>query len=457
MAKRKTHRIGEIQRRRCEPEGQGDKEPRAAIAPHRQPQKFRQRRVAPLGVLDHKQHRIVRGHGRANLQKALEQTRPTPLGVRLHRRIARLRDGQMHQLRQQRHCRAGGKAKTAQPMVQLVELVVRGVILRQQRPEGKLFDKRKKRRVLVMRRAFQLDHRCPLGAQPIADLLHQPGLAAARLAAQIHHLARAVPRLFPVAEDRGKFVHPVYQRLLRGVRRGNCVGIVRTAQHPMHPDRHRKSLQMQQAKVAEFEPAGGQTPGGVRHQDLVRLGQVLQAGRDIRRLADDGPAFQRLMRPQFADHHLPGVDADADVQRHRMGLLQIAAELARGHDHFQPGMHRPLRIILMRLRVAKADQQTVAHLLGHRAAIAPDRPGAGLEVALQHLAQILGIKPGGDLGEAHQITEHDRQLSPFGHHRHAPDGPGRCPRCRFRNGVQDPFAVAQRHTQPGQITLGQVG
>ena len=45
---------------------------------------------------------------------------------------------------------------------------------------------------------------------------------------------------------------------------------------------------------------------------------------------------------------------------------------------------------------------------------AADAIGAGFLVSAQHLAQVLGVQPLGELGRAHEVAEHHCELPPFG-------------------------------------------
>jgi hypothetical protein len=83
-------------------------------------------------------------------------------------------------------------------------------------------------------------------------------------------------------------------------------------------------------------------------------------------------------------------------------------------DHRQPGAHRPLGIVLMRLRIAEIDQDAVAHVLGDKAGEAADRVGDGAVVVADQLAQILGVMTGRQRRRADQIAEHHGQLPAFG-------------------------------------------
>jgi hypothetical protein len=61
-------------------------------------------------------------------------------------------------------------------------------------------------------------------------------------------------------------------------------------------------------------------------------------------------------------------------------LLQARIQEPNGLDNAQPGLHRALRIVLMRLRIAKIHQQAIAEVLGNMALEALDDLRAGLLV-----------------------------------------------------------------------------
>jgi hypothetical protein len=63
---------------------------------------------------------------------------------------------------------------------------------------------------------------------------------------------------------------------------------------------------------------------------------------------------------QIADHD----QAAGDTQVHTQWFRR--REPADRVDHGKPGPHRPLRIVLMRLRIAEIDQHPVAHVLGDK-------------------------------------------------------------------------------------------
>jgi hypothetical protein len=83
-------------------------------------------------------------------------------------------------------------------------------------------------------------------------------------------------------------------------------------------------------------------------------------------------------------------------------------------DHRQPGAHRPLGIVFMRLRIAEIDQHAIAHIFGDKAVEAADRLGDCAVIGADQLPQILRVETRRECRRADEIAEHHRQLAPLG-------------------------------------------
>ena len=134
----------------------------------------------------------------------------------------------------------------------------------------------------------------------------------------------------------------------------------------------------------------------------------LQARREVRRLADDAALLRLARSDQVADHDQPGRDADTGLQR--------SAGLQRCHrrDQLQPRPHRPLGVVLMRLRIAEIHQHAVAHVLRHEPAEALHGLGDAFLIGRNDLAQVLRVHAGGERRRADQVREHHRDLAALG-------------------------------------------
>ena len=84
------------------------------------------------------------------------------------------------------------------------------------------------------------------------------------------------------------------------------------------------------------------------------------------------------------------MDAQAHGQLHPLLLRQAGIELSHGLHDPQPGPHRPLGVIFVRLGIAKVDQQAIAEILRDMPLKAGDHLGAGLLIGPHHLAQSSG-------------------------------------------------------------------
>ena len=142
--------------------------------------------------------------------------------------------------------------------------------------------------------------------------------------------------------------------------------------------------------------------------DRVRLGDALQARREVRRLADDAALLRLARSDQVADHDQPGGNADAGLQR------SVRLEPGHRRDQLQPRPHRPLGVVLMGLRIAEIDQHAVAHIFRHEPAEAAHGLGDAFLIGRNDLAQVLRVHAGGERRRADQVGEHHRDLAALG-------------------------------------------
>ena len=76
-------------------------------------------------------------------------------------------------------------------------------------------------------------------------------------------------------------------------------------------------------------------------------------------------SLRRALADQLADHDQAGRDADPRRERHaRAAWLEPRHRL----DQLEPGAHRPLGVVLVRLRPAEVGEHAIAHVLGDVAA-----------------------------------------------------------------------------------------
>ena len=114
------------------------------------------------------------------------------------------------------------------------------------------------------------------------------------------------------------------------------------------------------AQVRELEAARRATDAS--HRLITTLAgrrEHLQARREVRRLADHRLLLGRACADQLTDHDQAGRDADSG----RRASHPLASPAPPSLEHRQPGAHRPLGLVLVRLRPAEVGQHAVAHEL----------------------------------------------------------------------------------------------
>src|SRR5215475_5215527 len=171
-----------------------------------------------------------------------------------------------------------------------------------------------------------------------------------------------------------------------------------------------KALKGDRAKIAILEEAARHPPGARFNHYGARLGQRLEAGSKIRRLADDRLLLGRADADEVPDHDEPGGDADAHLQRNASGGLKPLHRLDEG----EPSANSALRIMLVSLGIAEIGQYTVAHASGDEPAIALDQFGATAVVIGDDRSKVLQIEMNRDGSRAHKVAEHHSELSTLG-------------------------------------------
>ena len=146
----------------------------------------------------------------------------------------------------------------------------------------------------------------------------------------------------------------------------NRLSCTLSLQHRVGAGRPGDALEVLRAEIDKLEQIAQQLSRALGDDDAVRRGDPLQPCGKIWRVADD-PALLRLSRTQeIADDHDPGRDAHPHMQRRAGRRLQ----LRRGLDDREPGPHRALGVVLVRLGIAEIGEHAVAHVFGDEASVA---------------------------------------------------------------------------------------
>ena len=259
--------------------------------------------------------------------------------------------------------------------------------------------------------------------------------------------ALAAPDLLPAPQQQAQLLLAPDQRGQRsgGVERLEPARSYAGAEDAIGPHRVGETLDVDHAQVRTLEQVADEAAGALGDDDAAGLGQGLQPGGQVRRLADHRLLASRTAAQEVADHRDAGRDADPDPERSTgHGRAQLAH---RRHD-IEAGADRPLGLVLVGLRPAEVGQHAVAHVLGDETAFLFDRPcDTGVEGADQ-LAQILWVEAGREGGRADQVREQHRELPPLGlarGHERRGRGAGRCGTGpQGGDPSEQPLAVADR-------------
>ena len=272
-----------------------------------------------------------------------------------------------------------------------------------------LCDDRVERAVGVVGGAEMAQREVRLARQLLAKGAQQPRLADARLARDQDHLAVAVLGPAPALQQHGQLVLTSDQR--RHALPMECLEAAIGGAFALDyegGDRLCKALDPRRTEVGQLEQTADQPPGRLADDDAAGRGKRLQPGRKVRRLADHRALLRLTLAHRLADHHEPGRDPDPRRK-------PTAARLKRAHGFYEGEArpHRPLGVVLVRLRPAEIGQHAVAHELGDVALEAQGLAGHGVLVDANGRAHLLRIERRRQRGRADKIDKHHGQLPPF--------------------------------------------
>src|SRR6516225_9221189 len=145
--------------------------------------------------------------------------------------------------------------------------------------------------------------------------------------------------------------------------------------------------------------------------DGVRLRYVLEPVGCVGSVADNRGLLAELTPAHLANHHQPGMNPKAHLERDPLAVLGVERSYRR--DNPERGTHRPLRVVFMGPRIAKVGQQPVAKIFGYAAAEPCDHLAASVLISPNKLAQFLRIEFLGKRRRPDQVAEHHGQLPPL--------------------------------------------
>ena len=173
--------------------------------------------------------------------------------------------------------------------------------------------------------------------------------------------------------------------------------------------RRRQPLQRHLAGGLDDEVAAHQAHRGFADPRAARRRHLLQARREVHRLAL-GRVVHAQVVADLADDDRPGVDPDAHGEVEAALCAQRGRVLPHRLLDGQGRRHRPHRVVLVGDGRSEERHDAVAGELVDGPLEAVDRLQQVLEAAVHHPVQILGIETRGELGEAGAIDEDDRDL-----------------------------------------------
>ena len=272
-----------------------------------------------------------------------------------------------------------------------------------------LADDRIKRAVSVLRGTEVTQAGVRLGGEAFQKRGCKPRFANPRLARKQHHLAFTSLCPGPASKEQFEFFFPSHKRTqAAGVQRLETS--FRRARPQRCPGAHRAgdALEILCPQVLQLEQIAEKLARGLGNDRSIRLGDPLQARREVRRLADYATLL-RLSRPdQVANYDQASGNADTGLQR------SIRLEAGHRRDQLQPRPDRPLGVVLMGLGIAEIDQCAVAHVFRHEAAETAHGLGNASLISRNDLAQVLRVHTGGERRRTDQVTKHDGNVPAFG-------------------------------------------
>ena len=141
-------------------------------------------------------------------------------------------------------------------------------------------------------------------------------------------------------------------------------------------------------------------------EDRPWLGRRLHARGDVRRVAEHLAGR--------VDDDRPGLEADARRQLRRALGGVPGVEVGKRALDGKRRPHGALGVVLLRLRVAEERHQPVAELLQHMAAKIGHRLRRFVEIGVDEVAPVLGVKFRGKARRADEIAEHHGDRAALG-------------------------------------------
>ena len=304
-------------------------------------------------------------------------------------------------------------------------------------------------------------HQCEGLSQTLRQLHHQAGFSNPRFTGDQEQLTLTVFRLGVFVAQQSEFQLSADQRRkMSGLQRFKAGGRCAEPEDSPGMDGRFQAAHTMLAEISKLKRPAEQPPGRSGNQDLVRTGERLQARRQIWCFSHQGKLSSRPITDEIAGDDNAAGDSDADLKPLRSG--QGGQRL----ENSQRSVYRAFRIAFARRRETEIGEDAIAQEPRDVAVKKPDRIRATALELKQDLAQVFWIELRRQRGRAHQITNQDGEMTPFGLDCSGggqaldfvtPPGRRRGQAAIFRDCLQQSFSMAKRDAEPFKILLIEAG
>jgi hypothetical protein len=363
-------------------------------------QQVERRRVRPVKILEGDDGRLRPRSG----QNPSGHRRQLPSPQLLRRQVggAALRQWDVHERRKQRRVFRRVEPDQPQRAFKVGEPLVGGRI--RAKTLTAPFGNRMHRRVLEQLRCAPFDPGVRRFREMCMELLNEPRFSKSRLADDQHKLTFARPSTLPAARKHAQFLLATD----KGRDRASAAPSTAAAGADDTKELDRRGYAFEFARGLLL---GDEQPCDLAlniHGDQHRtwLGRGLNARRDVRRVA-------KHLSGRLHDHR-PRLDADTSGQLSGVLGRIPRVDIRKAALDRQRSSHRPLGVVLLRLRIAEERHQPVAQPLKDMAA----EPGHGacgfIEISVHEVAPVFGVKLRGETGRPDEIAKHHGDRATLG-------------------------------------------
>ena len=255
----------------------------------------------------------------------------------------------------------------------------------------------------MVRRAEIAQAGVRLGSDVLGKCRREPRLADARLAGDQHHPPFAALRLLPAAQQQLEFlVAPDERRLPRaqGLEAAYHPALAERPARRAAARRSRRAPAVRDPRDRTVRRSAGASPSA-----MTRVFGMASACSRAARFGVSPTTPRSCAAP--SPIRSPTTTSPVAMPS-RTRKSSRAGKSADRLDHRQPGAHRPLGIVLVRLRIAEIDQHAVAHVFGDKAVEAADGVGDSAVIG----ADRSRADPPGSSASTARSSRPDRRTSP---------------------------------------------